>query len=54
MTISDQAIAAPIGDDLLPWRDPEFVRTPWPWFARVREELPPACARRRDVRGVAI
>jgi cytochrome P450 len=26
--------------DLLPWRDPEFVRAPWPWFARVREEHP--------------
>lgn len=40
MTIVDQATTAPPGEDLLPWRDPEFIKAPWPWFARVREQYP--------------
>lgn len=31
---------APSGAELLPWRDAEFAKEPWPWFARVREEYP--------------
>ncbi|WP_053386675.1 cytochrome P450 [Leucobacter japonicus] len=40
MTTMTKAPKAPEGEDLLPWRDPEFVKAPWPWFARVREEFP--------------
>ncbi|MCG2621847.1 cytochrome P450 [Arthrobacter sp. I2-34] len=40
MTTTQHSITAPPGEDLLPWRDPEFVKAPWPWFARVREEYP--------------
>lgn len=27
-------------DELLPWRDQEFVRAPWPWFDRVQRDYP--------------
>lgn len=40
MTTTATASKAPDGADLLPWRDPEFIKAPWPWFARVREEHP--------------
>ncbi|MEZ2388147.1 cytochrome P450 [bacterium RCC_150] len=40
MTVTQLSITAPPGENLLPWRDPEFIRAPWPWFARVREEYP--------------
>jgi cytochrome P450 len=28
------------GEELLPWRNPEFVRAPWPWFDRVLRDFP--------------
>lgn len=40
MTTTQHATPAPPGEDLLPWRDPEFIKAPWNWFARVREEYP--------------
>ena len=27
-------------EELLPWRDPEFIRAPWPWFDRVLRDFP--------------
>lgn len=27
-------------EELLPWRDPEFIRAPWPWFDRVLRDHP--------------
>ena len=40
MTITHAATGTAAEDDLLPWRDPEFVKAPWPWYARVRHEFP--------------
>lgn len=40
MSTAHPGITARANEDLLPWRDPEFVKAPWPWFARVREEHP--------------
>lgn len=40
MTTTQDSITAPPGEDLLPWRDPQFIKAPWPWYARVREESP--------------
>lgn len=31
---------AVVSDELLPWRDPEFIRAPWPWFDRVVRDFP--------------
>lgn len=32
--------AAQVAEDLLPWRDPEFINAPWPWFDRVLRDYP--------------
>jgi cytochrome P450 len=32
--------ATATSDGLLPWRDPEFIRAPWPWFDRVLRDHP--------------
>lgn len=40
MTTGTLSHRAPQGEDLLPWRDPEFIRAPWAWYDRVRAEYP--------------
>lgn len=40
MSNATLATKAPEGEDLLPWRNPEFIKAPWPWYSRVRNEYP--------------
>ncbi|GAA2026622.1 cytochrome P450 [Agromyces tropicus] len=38
MTLAPDLIPVDLGDEYLPWTDPQFCLDPYPWYARLREE----------------